>query len=176
MDVSNAVLVVANEYIAPLNGDFDLDGDVDFPDFLGFTTNFGKKGPAPSQGFPITPLLLRIPVSGTNGGTDTIVITVIDTIEITNIDTVTIGDTAPGQDTVFVTLQNRVEVTAIETVFVSTSQDTVWLNGNPATSDQNLQLDFSLRTTFNASRQNASSGSSHNPSRIASMRYWISKR
>ena len=85
LDISNAVLVAATEYIAPLNGDFDLDGDVDFPDFIGFTTNFGKKGPAPSQGFPVTPLLIRIPVSGTSGGIDTIEVIKRDTIEMADL-------------------------------------------------------------------------------------------
>ena len=58
-----------------IQGDFDLDGDVDFVDFLTFSKNFGKSGPAPTSG----------PVATTT-------VVVHDTITITQTDTVAVGD------------------------------------------------------------------------------------
>lgn len=55
-------------YIDPIPGDLDMDGDVDIADFLIFTDNFGKVGPIP------TPLSERQSVR-------TVTVTVRDTIE-----------------------------------------------------------------------------------------------
>ena len=67
---SSEAIVEFIEVVEPIPGDLDLDGDVDFRDFLTFAENFGRSGPVP-----------------TSGGTSTRVVTVTETIR----DTVYIG-------------------------------------------------------------------------------------
>ena len=53
LDVSSATITfTSGQGSAQMDGDFDLDGDVDFVDFLRFAQNFGKTGPAPTQTSP----------------------------------------------------------------------------------------------------------------------------
>jgi len=53
LDVSSATITFTSaQDTGPMDGDFDLDGDVDFVDFLRFAQNFGKTGPAPAQTSP----------------------------------------------------------------------------------------------------------------------------
>ncbi|MDP6037237.1 MAG: hypothetical protein QGG64_01685, partial [Candidatus Latescibacteria bacterium] len=75
LNVSDAIISFTSG-IPAFAGDFDLDGDVDFVDFLTFAKNFGQNGPPP-----------------TGGSTTTITTTVVvrDTITVTQTDTVFIG-------------------------------------------------------------------------------------
>lgn len=76
LNVSSAIISFTSG-IPAFAGDFDLDGDVDFVDFLTFAKNFGQSGPPP-----------------TGGNTTTITTTVVvkDTITVTQTDTIFIGN------------------------------------------------------------------------------------
>ena len=73
LNVSSATVIFTSGTPA-IQGDFDLDGDVDFIDFLTFSKNFGKSGPAP-----------------TSGAVATTTIVVHDTVTVTQTDTVFAG-------------------------------------------------------------------------------------
>ena len=71
LNVSRAFITLEDaDFVAAIPGDLDLDGDVDFGDFLNFAQNFGKSGPVPSA---IPSLILR----------DTVIVTVRDTVQVT---------------------------------------------------------------------------------------------
>ena len=72
------LLIMATANIAEaIDGDLDLDGDVDFQDFLILVQNFGKQGPpSPAR-------------------TDTIYVTKTDTVFITVRDTIYIEEGTP---------------------------------------------------------------------------------
>jgi len=84
LDVANAVIMF-NDIVPAIPGDLDLDGDVDFTDFISFAGNFGRMGPAPSP-----------------GGGETVTVIVRDTVTVTPVvvDTVFITETVTVRDSV----------------------------------------------------------------------------
>lgn len=80
MIVAQAQVLLQETITELIPGDLDLDGDVDFSDFLTFAQNFGKSGSAPT---PLEPVVITT--------IDTVIVTVRDTFEITY--TTTIRDT-----------------------------------------------------------------------------------
>ena len=92
------LLIMATADIAEaIDGDLDLDGDVDFQDFLILVQNFGKQGPpSPAR-------------------TDTIYVTQIDTIYAPS-DTIYVTKT----DTVFTTIRDTIYVSKVDTVYIET--------------------------------------------------------
>ncbi len=100
LDISTAFLAFSNR-VELIDGDFDLDGDVDFNDFLKFTQNFGRTGPVPTPPAP----LIRV-------------VTVQDTIVETQIDTVI----TVQYDTTYVTVRDTIEITKTDTVYFATDE------------------------------------------------------
>jgi hypothetical protein len=108
LDVSQATVdLVDVDFVPVIPGDLDLNGSVDFSDFLTFASNFGASGPVPSPIIPRTILardtvIVRdtLTVSNTSFVRDTIeverVVTQRDTIEIerivTRVDTVNVSE------------------------------------------------------------------------------------
>ena len=90
------LLIMATTNIAEaIDGDLDLDGDVDFQDFLILVQNFGKQGPpSPAR-------------------TDTIYVTKIDTIYAPS-DTIYVTKT----DTVFTTIRDTIYVSKVDTIYI----------------------------------------------------------
>ena len=80
------LLIMATANIAEaIDGDLDLDGDVDFQDFLILVQNFGKQGP-PSPVRTDTVYVTK---------TDTVFTTIRDTIYVSKVDTFYIEAGAP---------------------------------------------------------------------------------
>ena len=90
------LLIIATANTAEaIDGDLDLDGDVDFQDFLILVQNFGKEGPpAPAR-------------------TDTIYVTKIDTVYAPS-DTIYVTKT----DTVFTTIRDTIYVSKVDTFYI----------------------------------------------------------
>ena len=86
LDVSNASVQFTNQ-VDPVDGDFDLDGDVDFLDFLNFAGNFGHQGPVPSPRIAET-RIVTIRDTFFESKIDTISQTIIDTVYFAVVDTV----------------------------------------------------------------------------------------
>lgn len=99
LDLSEAALIFTNQSgIEGLKGDFDLDGDVDFSDFLTFANNFGKTGPIPvvgSSGTVTRTLVIRDTIFATVH--DTITIVVRDTVYITANQPTDTSPATPGE-------------------------------------------------------------------------------
>ena len=78
LNVSRAFITLEDaDFVAAIPGDLDLDGDVDFGDFLNFVQNFGKSGPVPSA-IPSPPSSVRTIILR-----DTVIVTVRDTVQVT---------------------------------------------------------------------------------------------
>ena len=58
LDIANASIVFTDR-VEAIGGDIDLDGDVDFVDFLTFAGNFGRTGPVPSAQSQTTTVVIR---------------------------------------------------------------------------------------------------------------------
>jgi formylglycine-generating enzyme required for sulfatase activity len=101
LDVSNAAILFTDR-VEPVDGDFDLDGDVDFIDFLNFARNFGHSGPAP------TPIPQTLIVRDTLIIRDSTFVTVFDTL--ITIDTLTVTHLDTVQVTVYDTLRFAVSL------------------------------------------------------------------
>lgn len=121
LDVSNASIVFTDK-VEALGGDIDLDGDVDFIDFLTFAGNFGKTGPPPSP-----------------AATQTIIVTVRDTITDTRVTTVRETITVNKTDTLTVTRRDTVEV-------VKSIRDTVFANFSDTLPPINLQARVDIQS------------------------------
>ena len=94
LDISRASLTLIEEnYVAAIPGDLNLDGSVDFSDFLTFASNFGSSGPVPSPPRSHTIILRDTVFVVSDASIDTVVLTrtVHDTILQTR--TITVRDT-----------------------------------------------------------------------------------
>jgi len=89
--------------VKPITGDLDLDGDVDFTDFLLFSSNFGKTGPIPTNS-PTQPTERIVTVH------DTIYVTKTDTVFTTFRDTIYVSNYITKTDTVFTTIRDTIYV------------------------------------------------------------------
>ena len=109
--VSCLFLIVATANIAEaIDGDLDLDGDVDFQDFLILVQNFGKEGP------PASARTDTIYVTQTDtifAPSDTIYVTQTDTVFAPS-DTIYVTQT----DTVFTTIRDTIYVTKVDTFYI----------------------------------------------------------
>lgn len=84
LDVTRASILFSTR-IEAVGGDLDLDGDVDFSDFLGFAENFGHEGQTPT---PPDPLLVTL--IDTVNIVDTLSVIVRDTVMVAVHDTITV--------------------------------------------------------------------------------------
>ena len=113
LTVSNALITFSNN-TPPIPGDIDLDGDVDFFDFLTFTKNYGRTGPKPST------------------QEKTIIVSVRDTVQIVK------------HDTLYITRRDTVRLTVRDTVYLSgtapPTQPTVPTKGSNANAISSLDL------------------------------------
>jgi hypothetical protein len=121
LDVSEAIVdLVEEDFVEAIPGDLDLNGSVDFSDFLVFAANFGRSGPPPTPPRPLTVFLrdtltvIQIDTVLSSLGADTIVVTLWDTVAVTIRDTITLRSTITVRDTVQV---------------IRTVRDTIFLTG-----------------------------------------------
>lgn len=123
--ITSTSTVLFTNTIKPFPGDLNLDGNVNFTDFLLFVDNFGRTGPAPTPPQPVVRVVqvtVRDTVTITARDTITVQNTVRDTVILRDVvrDTITVQNTI--RDTI--TLQNTVTIRDTITV-QNTIRDTI---------------------------------------------------
>ncbi len=121
LDSSKANITFTNR-VEAIKGDMDLDGDVDFADFLTFAGNFGKTGPPPTPVANLTTIIR-----------DT-VLTTPDSIVVVKLDTVTV------RDTISLTKQDTIYLTRLDTILVNNTSPSEGYYRNSFSSEDQVSV------------------------------------
>ena len=144
LDVSNAVILFTDA-VEPVDGDFDLDGDVDFVDFLNFAGNFGYRGPVPTPAVS-EPTIVTVRDTVQIATIETLIVATTDTVIVTQIDTLFVTNTRT------ITKLDTVYLTRIDTLYLPLSEIPPPTVENPPPSDSSIasiSLDANLDEGYN---------------------------